>query len=142
MSKFLDYLTLKSPGVAAMGTGESNPHLYLSLFGLLIGILFSFLITGIQKKAPESASEQTKTEITTNTSNTTEQGDITFAWPKRNQLIAWIIISFVIGALTYPMLYNKLKTQVGNPALLIFFTSFEFGFFWQSVLSGTSKLAI
>jgi hypothetical protein len=50
------------------------------------------------------------------------------------------LIALVICGITYQGLYFSLRLYQNEPAFLIIFVSFQYGFFWQSVVKGAAAV--
>jgi hypothetical protein len=50
------------------------------------------------------------------------------------------LIALVICGLTYQGLYFSLRLYEGQPALLVWFAAFQYGYFWQSVVEGAHTI--
>ena len=167
--KILDYLLMRTPKAEATPArlGESEnaglPPLFqrpptdagkmpgdrivLSILGLFLGILASFYITGLaeirmqQPKGGEVAVHHA--QGTGESSLSAEASDIEprlagpFAWKR---LLSHSVITLVVCMLTYQSLYFSLALYKQAPTFLILFVSFQYGFFWQSVIKGGAAL--
>ncbi len=143
--KILDYLLMKSPDSEIIRETEPIParRILLSLAGLIFGIFFSFLIAGIggikaspsQKAGSEISKNQ---EVTQPGIETSSKVKITF--PETKELLGIGLITFVICMITYQGLYSSLKLYQNEPAFLVLFISFQYGFFWQSLVKGGAAL--
>jgi len=141
--KIVDYLLMKSPGSTPDSPGQiSSRRIILSIAGLILGIFFSFLITGIngietpttQNPIPQTSENQIAAQTTT------VKSDIKISFPDSKKLVILVIITLVIFMLTYSALYSNLKLYTNEPAFLVLFVSFQYGFFWQSVVKGGAAL--
>ena len=117
-------------------------RIVLSLVGLILGIFFSFLITGINgiKTSPEqkAGSGINKREVIQPGNETSSKIKISF--PETKELVSIGLITFVICMITYQGLYSSLKLYENEPAFLVIFISFQYGFFWQSLVKGGAAL--
>jgi hypothetical protein len=113
------------------------------LAGLILGIFFSFLITGIsgikasptQKPGSEISKSQEMTQPGIDTSP-----KVKISFPETKELLSIGLITFVICMITYQGLYSSLKLYQNEPAFLVLFISFQYGFFWQSLVKGGAAL--
>jgi hypothetical protein len=142
--KILDYLLMKNPETIMIKETGPIPtrRIVLSLAGLIFGIFFSFLITGITgsavtNKNPGSEVSKSQATIKQNTDNS-EKAKISF--PEAKELLSLGLITFVICMITYQGLYSSLKLYENEPAFLVVFVSFQYGFFWQSLVKGGAAL--
>jgi hypothetical protein len=142
--KILDYLLMKNPDTNMIKETGPIPtrRIVLSLAGLIFGIFFSFLITGItgsaatnKSSAPEVSKIQTATK-----QNTDNSDKIKISFPDAKELLSLGLITFVICMITYQGLYSSLKLYENEPAFLVIFVSFQYGFFWQSLVKGGAAL--
>jgi len=143
--KLLNYLLMKSPDSDIIRKTGPIPtrRILLSLAGLISGIFFSFLIAGIGgiKASPtqKAGSEISKTqEVIQPLIDTSSKVRITF--PEAKELLSIGLITFVICMITYQGLYSSLKLYQNEPAFLVLFISFQYGFFWQSLVKGGAAL--
>jgi hypothetical protein len=143
--KILDYLLMKSPDSEIIRETGPIPtrRIVLSLAGLILGIFFSFLITGINgiKASPtqKAVSEIGKSQEVTQ-SGTDKSDKIKISFPESKELLSIGLITFVICMITYQGLYSSLKLYNNEPTFLVLFVSFQYGFFWQSVVKGGAAL--
>jgi ABC-type antimicrobial peptide transport system permease subunit len=170
--KIVDYLLMKSPSKGDGKMGEpseqiSTRRIVLSLIGLILGIFFSFLITGIEKTTGISASTSSDTTQTSTvqaqttpvqTQTDTVQAQIKneksqtepekpqakpgLLLPSLKDLFPLIIISLVICMLSYQGLYASLKLYNNEPTFLVLFVAFQYGFFWESIVKGASTFIL
>jgi hypothetical protein len=142
--KVLDYLLMKNPDTNMIKESGQIPtrRIVLSLVGLILGIFFSFLITGINgiKSSPvqKSGSSISKSELIQSANETSSKVKISF--PETKELVSIGLITFVICMITYQGLYSSLKLYENEPAFLVIFISFQYGFFWQSLVKGGAAL--
>lgn len=157
--KITDYLLMK--GTAEISTESTSSgqiparRIILSIAGLIAGIFISFLITGIEKStAPAEnldASMIVQTSLPAGNQTPVKAGEIqqkqdetkpevTFTWPGLKKALTLLIISLVICGVSYQGLYSSLKLYVNEPAILVLFVAFQYGFFWQSVVKGVSTI--
>ena len=143
--KILDYLLMKSPDSEIIREKEPIPtrRILLSLAGLIFGIFFSFLIAGIGgiKASPtqKAGSEISKTQEVMQTGIETS-AKVKISFPEAKELLTIGLITFVICMITYQGLYSSLKLYQNEPAFLVLFISFQYGFFWQSLVKGGAAL--
>lgn len=158
--KVVDYLLMRTPerrlGDEKTRSREAKPgkvsprRIVFSLLGLILGIIASFLVTGIE---PSVTSDPTAIQKTDNTENVTHSNDTQNKnssekklQPKVKLNISWDeflmigIFSLVICGLTYQQLFFSIKLYNNEPAFLILFVSFQYGYFWQSVIKGGSTI--
>jgi len=142
--KILDYLLMKNPDPMMIKEAGQIPtrRIVLSLVGLILGIFFSFLITGINgiktSPAQKAGSEISKSEVIRPGNETSSKVKISF--PETKELVSIGLITFVICMITYQGLYSSLKLYENEPAFLVIFISFQYGFFWQSLVKGGAAL--
>ena len=147
---FIDYLLLK-PGQARMSGDETDKvptgRILISIAGLVIGIVSSFFITmvgattdiqkgGLANPPVTQTSPAPQAEKSTPIAAASSQPELKpFTWPR-----FWTVclISLAICGLTYQGLYFSLRLYANQPALLILFVAFQYGYFWQSALKGAS----
>jgi len=147
VNRVFDYLLLRTPeeergrlgGVAPSQKPKSSgtivrrsaavpgriptDRIVLSLVGLFLGVLLSFVVTGLtptQTDATGAVVSQPKVQLKLS--------------------LAELVVSVVIIGLTYSGLYQSLKLYRDNPTLLILFVSFQYGYFWQSLIKGGATL--
>mgnify|MGYP001075941163 CR=1 FL=1 len=143
--KFLNYLLLKTPeqkeermSIPKDVNKVSTRRILLSLVGILLGISLSFIVTGIEPvDVPQDNTEQVENNAQNSNVNS---DDIKVNFPDWNELINIGIISLVICLLTYQALYFSLKLYNNEPAFLIIFISFQYGFFWQAVIKTSGSI--
>ncbi len=158
--KVVDYLLMRTPeqllGSKKTRLRKSTPgkvsaqRIIFSLLGVILGIITSFLVTGLDSSVN---SELAAIQKINNTDNVTQNIDMQNKnsnekklQPKVNLNISWNeflvigILSLVICGLTYQQLYFSIKLYNNEAAFLILFVSFQYGFFWQSVIKGGSKI--
>lgn len=121
----------------------STRRILLSLAGLIFGIFFSFLITGISEikvsHTQKAGSEINKSQdVTPPVVSVSPKVKISF--PDAKELLSIGLITFVICMITYQGLYSSLKLYQNEPAFLVLFISFQYGFFWQSLVKGGAAL--
>lgn len=122
----------------------SGWRLFLAFMGLLVGIVASFCITGLgQATAPDSSTPQAHIQQRAPTQNgNAEEVDVQDNALTQEVVFSWkdfpktVIISFVICMLTFQGLYQPLKLYQNEPAWLVLFVAFQYGYFWQSVIKG------
>src|SRR4051812_31660030 len=146
------YLLIRTPtqpprlskGKTDAQPGKVSPHrIALSLVGIILGIVASFFVTGIRPaSSPSDPSSNRSTatssseEISHSVGSSTErpaqpviQGD----WSMKRFLQVGLI-SLVVCGLTYQGLYFSLRLYQHEPAWLLLFVSFQYGYFWQSAV--------
>jgi hypothetical protein len=148
-----DYLLLRTP-VARLdadavkhskrraGPGKvSGGRIALSLVGIMLGIVASFYVSGIRVQSsshPPTEQRQTAANRSLAAAGSdvsgTDSGVTIIEDLSLRRLIRVGLISLVICAVTYQALYFSLKLYQHEPALLILFVSFQYGYFWQSVV--------
>lgn len=147
--KFADYLLMSSPDSMSGESKNVDPtsqislrRIILSLAGLLLGIFFSFLITGIEKTTVPGNNQGTASGTMTEQFQTSTSPHLKpqLVLPGLKDLFPLIIISLVICGLSYQGLYASLKLYNNEPAFLVLFVAFQYGFFWESVVRGVSVL--
>jgi hypothetical protein len=134
-----------SRGLPAAADGQiSGWRIMLSLIGVVLGILASFFVTDLvppsavhsKSTGAEPAAQQqlsAGSEAPARTESYKGPRLQEFSW---NRLLTRCIISLVICGLTYQTLYFSLKLYDSSPVFLILFVSFQYGYFWQSVIKG------
>lgn len=152
--RFIDYVLMRTP-VPRMG--EKNPvkaisaqpgqivgsRITYAFGGLLLGILLSFFVTGLsnEKGNPTISGPSTLQQGVQNPPGPSPEAlpRISIKRISLSELPAIALLSLVICLLTYPALYQSLKLYQNEPAFLVLFIAFQYGFFWQSVIK-TIKL--
>lgn len=156
-----DYLLMRTPVTRMTGPssrlgGElppvppgkiSAPRIVLSLFGVILGIVASFYVTGLrpedssqaevggQRLAVSTSGPAASPTITPRVSEPRVAEDLSLG-----RLLRVGLIALVACLLTYQGLYFSLKLYQNEPALLILFISFQYGYFWQSLVKGAQAL--
>lgn len=151
-TKVTDYLLLRTPSGARLGAKKkkrsepgkiSGARIAFSFIGIILGIVLSFFITGLSTGSPDKPATQPPAADATNrlasptASPETAKPSIE---PKLSDDLSWRgflkvgLISLVICCLSYQGLYNSLRVYENEPAWLILFISFQYGYFWQSVV--------
>lgn len=152
MKRFLSYLLIRTPEPRMGGEGTPVPgevsakRIGISLVGIVLGISVSFFVTGLRpapkpspitvheakqgKAAEQNGVAQGSTSVG---DNSQPRVDFDFSW-KRFGVIG--LISLVICGISYQGLYYSLRLYQNEPALLILFVSFQYGYFWQSAIKG------
>jgi ABC-type antimicrobial peptide transport system permease subunit len=134
-------------GETTAAPGEvSGKRIVISLVGIVLGISVSFFVTGLRPapKPSPSTIHETKQgqagEQNGGAQGSMSAGDVTqprvdfdFSW-RRFGVIG--LISLVICGISYQGLYYSLRLYQNEPALLILFVSFQYGYFWQSAIKG------
>jgi hypothetical protein len=144
MKKPLDYLLMRTPPARMSDTGGAKPgevptkRVIISIFGLFVGIFASFFVTGIHVESGQALSAPQAVESETGATPSPEAPRL--APISRRLLWQTVLISLVICGLTYQQLYFSLKLYEGEPTFLIFFISFQYGYFWQSVIKGATAI--
>lgn len=121
--------------------GKISPiRITLSIIGLLLGITASFVVTGIRPSTVNSPGVQATAPSagdSTASANTPPKIDIDLSWPRIRSLG---LIALVICGLTYQGLYFSLRLYDQQPGFLILFVSFQYGYFWQSIVDGARTI--
>jgi len=162
--KIADYLLMRSSvsEIDSEKSGDSSVQIsgrriVLSFIGLILGIFFSFLITGIEKTTAQENGQETTKRITTEQSQASpektqsdtgqpqtkiekSQSEPSLHLPGLNELFPLIVITLVICMLSYQGLYSSLKLYDNEPAFLLLFVAFQYGFFWESVVKGVGTI--
>ena len=140
---------MRTPPPRLGGKGEApgtvpTGRIILSILGLLLGIAASFIVTGI-KPAPHptpvsqtaNSGDASAKAIAATEPSVSPQIEFDFSWRR-----VWTIglIALVICGLTYQGLYFSLRLYEGQPALLVGFAAFQYGYFWQSVVEGAHTI--
>jgi hypothetical protein len=120
----------------------SGSRIALSFLGIILGIIASFYVTGLRPTAesgspPAAQSRQERTAA--GTPQDTPQPSVTSDFSLRRLLIVGLI-SLVICGITYQGLYFSLRLYQNEPTFLIIFVSFQYGYFWQSVVKGAAAV--
>jgi hypothetical protein len=146
--KLIDYLVMRTPQARMGGQGAaagtvSPSRIVLSLCGLILGIALSFVVTGIQpsktlQPQPGGAGVGSSSKPAADTQQPSPEPKVAIdlSW-HRLQTIG--LITLVICGLTYQGLYLSLSLYDKQPSFLILFVSFQYGFFWQSVVQGAAR---
>jgi hypothetical protein len=148
----LDYLLMRTPPArlapqkqAASGT-VSTPRIVVSILGILLGIIASFYVSGLQTQAVSKHQEpapsiaaQAQGSDSSGQSPASEAPQVKgpFTWKAFGTVV---LISVVICGLTYQALYLSLRLYQQEPAFLVLFVSFQYGFFWQAAIQGASAV--
>jgi hypothetical protein len=164
MKKILDYLLMRNPParLGTMDTGGAagkvpTGRVVASFVGILAGIIVSFFVTGL--KPGGMGPPGGPPPATTNLTNNLDQNGVgivagtkvsatppsspgsaqllNFTW-KRFAIVC--VIALVICCLTYQQLYFSLRLYASEPGFLILFVSFQYGYFWQSLVVGGGSL--
>lgn len=152
---FFDYLLLRTPPTrmgakkrAAIGS-VSGARIGLSFLGIVLGIVASFYVTDINavptsdRSTPNEA-QQLNTSNQAGLPTRSTQPAASPSEPKISNDFSWRrflkvgLISLVICGLTYQGLYFSLRLYQNEPAWLILFISFQYGYFWQSVVKAVA----
>lgn len=156
MRKVMNYLLMRTPD-ERLGDEEEKQRaepgkipgsrIIVSIIGLLIGIIASFFVTGLQTY---SAVKQVSsgTQIVSKSESPSGEGNVKSATASEPQInpFTWrrfwavFLISLVVCGLSYQGLYFSLRLYQQEPGLLILFVSFQYGYFWQSALQGASTV--
>lgn len=153
MSKFLDYLLMRTPE-ATLGAGSrkklgepgkiSGVRLTLASLGLLLGIVVSFYVIGLETS---SRAVPAVSAVSQQTAGADRPGAAPAPSPRprvvnipRKDLSKVFVIAAVVCMLTFQGLYKKLGLYQNEPAWLVLFVAFEYGYFWQSVIRGGAVL--
>ena len=153
MKKVFDYLLIRTPEPRMAGPrgqpGEVSPsRLGFSFLGLFLGIVASFYVTGLEPSTPgenRAATEYAAVEAAGPTPGVSATGKTPpqprvvsdFSW-QRMKTVG--LISLVICGLTFQGLYFSLRLYQNEPPWLILFISFQYGYFWQSLVEGARIL--
>lgn len=143
----LDYLLLRSPQArlgsikqAAPGT-LSGARIALSFVGIVFGIVASFYVTGLGPAPPlngqASVQSTTKERATAGVPQDPPKPEVTSDF-SLSRLFRVGLISLVICGVTYQGLYFSLRLYQHEPAFLLIFVSFQYGYFWQSLVKGAA----
>jgi hypothetical protein len=128
----------KSPAPPGQISGR---RIAVSLLGLFLGIFASFYISGVrpaEKVAPSEGVAATAGEAS--------DRPVTVVEPEITGEISWArfrvvgFITLVIVGLTYQGLFLALRLYQNEPTLLVLFISFQYGYFWESVVEGVSNV--
>lgn len=146
--RFIDYLIMRTPTAGRLGAGHaaqpgrtSPSRIIVSIVGLFLGIVASFVVTGITPTVDHSSVSVTTHVAGDNAKGASTRSDASQA-PKVQIDLSWQrmrtvgLIGIVICCLTYQGLYFSLRLYEQQPGFLIFFVSFQYGYFWQSVVDG------
>jgi hypothetical protein len=135
--KFLDYILIRTPeqrlgeddkarNVRKAEPGAvSRSRLIFSFIGLLVGVVASFYVINLVSNVDTGQPSQPRVSTQ----------DLSWA---RFAVVG--IISMVICSLTYPGLYYSLRLYDNEPTWLVLFVSFQYGYFWRSIIEGVSAL--
>ena len=148
--KITDYFLLRTPearmgrgsrlSLAPSTSGKIPPlRVSLSLLGIILGIVASFYVTGINQSKPSRLDSSTKI-VPTESAATASPSTPQVATGLRGSFLKTCLVSLVICLLTYPGLYFTLHLYANQAAFLIFFVSFQYGYFWQSAVQGGKAL--
>jgi hypothetical protein len=142
--KPIDYLTMRTPEARLGDQPSAEPgtvpkgRVILSLIGLMLGIVASFFVTGLttQTKAKGSpAADSTQQTAATSTQPPPSPPQPIVRSSTWREFFTVCLIAAVICGLTYQGLYFSLRLYEGQPTFLILFVSFQYGYFWQSVVN-------
>jgi len=151
----IDYLLIRTPDVERMGKQKSTggtpgtisgPRIAFSFVGILLGIVASFYVSGLQlAKAPHPPSDASQSSQVVNQSANPSPSVVPASQTSPAPALATDfslqrfmkvgLISAVICLLTYQGLYFSLRVYKNEPAWLILVVSFQYGYFWQSVVN-------
>lgn len=143
-----DYLLMRTPPARMAAGNEAAPgkvsksRIALSFLGIILGIVASFYVTGLRPATTPGASPagQSQQERTTSgMPQDAQQPSLANDFSLR-RLLTVGLISLVICGLTYQGLYLSLRLYQHEPAFLIIFVSFQYGYFWQSVVKGAAAV--
>lgn len=154
LASYLLIRTPTQPPRLSKGKKDAQPgkvslrRITLSLVGIVLGIVASFFVTGIRPASPPSASNRSTAtssseEISRSVGSSTEQPAqpvIQEDWSMKRFLQVGLI-SLVVCGLTYQGLYFSLRLYEHEPAWLLLFVSFQYGYFWQSAVHFAGSLA-
>ncbi len=120
----------------------SGARIALSLIGMILGIVASFYVTGL--RPPNSSSEtlvsQSQAVGTAGTPTVRSPEPQVSSDFSPNRLLKVGLIALVLCGISYQGLYFSLRLYQHEPAWLILFISFQFGYFWQTVVKGVQTL--
>ena len=148
----LDYLLMRTPPARLAPPKQANPgristpRIIISIIGILLGITASFYASGQQTRAalkPQKLAQAVASQAQGADSEAQTPSALTPQWkgPATWHGFATILlISVVICGLTYQALYFSLRLYQQEPAFLILFVSFQYGFFWQAAIQGASAV--
>jgi len=136
-----DYFCLRTPRArlapaSAQPDSISKKRILLSLAGLLLGVVASFFVTGLVPSGNPAASG---TAVGATAAPPSSEPEVVVNFSK-DRLLRVGLISLVIVMLSYPGIYFALKIYHNEPAFLLLFVSFQYGYFWQSVVDGARVL--
>jgi hypothetical protein len=157
LKSLIDYLLIRTPDVERMGKQKSKratpgtisgSRITFSFIGILAGIIASFYVTGLQlAKTSHPPSDVSQASQTVNRSANPSPSMVptpqTSPAPalapdlSMQRFLKVGLISVVICLLTYQGLYFSLRVYQNEPAWLILVVSFQYGYFWQSVVNAT-----
>lgn len=127
----------------------SGRRIALSLLGIVIGIVASFFVTGIRPASslsdqasitPGSIASLNGGEVGAGSPRLLEEPIIQGDWSLRRFLQVGLI-ALVICGLTYQGLYFSLRLYENEPAFLVVFVAFQYGYFWQSAIHVAGRVA-
>lgn len=152
MNRVLSYLLIRTPEGRMGGESTAPPgdvsakRIVISLVGIVLGISVSFFVTGLrpapklspstvhEAKQGQAAQQNGGAQDATSASDASQpRVDFDFSW-RRFGVVG--LISLVICGISYQGLYYSLRLYQNEPALLILFVSFQYGYFWQSAIKG------
>lgn len=138
-----DYLLLRTPSGRMGPDGKvSRPRIAISFLGIILGIVASFYVTGLRPAAESAKPAASQSQAVSNanqpgTPASAPEPTITEDFSLA-RLLKVGVISLVICCLSYQGLYFALRLYQNEPAFLIFFVAFQYGYFWQSVVKGAA----
>jgi hypothetical protein len=135
-----DYFLMRTPPLRLAATKGAPPgqlstvRIVISIVGLLFGIFLSFIVTGLDAH-PKAPAQQSQVTASATSSQDTPRPQLTLdlSWQR---LLSVGLITLVICCLTYQGLYFSLRLYENEPAFLLFFIAFQYGYFWQSAVEG------
>ena len=151
--KLLDYLLIRTPvnrmddtqnKQLATAGHVSGVRIILSIIGILAGIFMSFYVTGVRPANSSSGTAVNHSQAVGTTASPTPtprqpepQVNSDFSL---NRLLKVGLIALVLCGISYQGLYFSLRLYEHEPAWLILFISFQYGYFWQTVVKGVQAL--
>lgn len=143
----VSYFALRRPPQRMGEAGEkslsqpgqiSGLRISLALIGLLIGIVASFYVSGLNRSNSALPAAQQPSSVAgapavadSLLSPQSPPGVSPITWAEFPKIL---ILSLVICALTFPALYLGLRPYEHERAFLVLFLGFQYGFFWQSTI--------
>jgi hypothetical protein len=144
-----DYLLMRTPRARLSGTEQqaapgtvSGARIALSFMGIILGIIASFYVTGLRPATEPGSQPAVQSQQEKPPSRAVQeapQPGVTTDFSLR-RLMTVGLIALVICGITYQGLYFSLRLYQHEPAFLLIFVSFQYGYFWQSVVKGAATL--